>query len=821
MLSRRQTEIVNLIAAGRSNREISERLWLSERTVESHVAALFSKLNVGSRTELAMLVLRDGLIETTPKTNLSPAAERIVGREREMDEIASALLADRLVTVTGAGGVGKTRTAIAVAAAVSDRFRDGIWLAELAPVAEGHRVVVSIAQAIGAEQLPENRPLESLVSRLKRRRLLIVLDNCEHLVAPAAVVVDALLRGCPDVRILATSREALKVAGERIYRLPPLDVPTPEALRGLGAVEAGSYAAIALFVERAGQANRYFQLADGNAQVVAAICRRLDGIPLAIELAAARTSAFPLATLLGLLDRRFSILTSGQRTAFARQQTMRALFDWSYDLLLPAEQRLFDRLSVFAGAWTLESAEAVCAGDAIERGALFELLASLVDKSLVTANVEGAEPRYFLSESAREYARENLAQRGEREIVAGRHALGYLALAEQLESAWETTPERAWLARARPELDNWRAALTWALALRADVVAGQRLAGALRLLFGRVAPAEGRRWVRLSLELVDERTPLPVRAKLDFAEAGLASALAQHREAFAAAERALASYRALGDAVKAGLAQVVAGASLTYLGDSAAGDALLHETLVLARELGNRRLLASVLSRVAYGAALRGDVAEARAHYAETIEVWKALDAEGQAAITATNFAEFEFQHGDARAALRLARDALGAHRALGQSHNVVEDLLSMAAFLIALAHYDEAQACAREAFDLVCELQFDLMFAVALQRLAAVALFRSSGDVADVSAVPARAARVLGFVEGLLSSTELRRHYIEQHEYDRMLAALRAALGAGEVATLMAAGALMNHAQAIGEAERLEGAMLLQGLPKRSSANG
>ncbi len=784
MLSRRQTEIVTLVAAGLSNREIAERLWLSERTVESHVASLFIKLDARSRTELATRVFRDGLAQV-PKTNLPLPTGRLIGREREIEQIRSALFDHPLVTLTGPGGVGKTRVAFGLAAQLSDRFRDGVWLTELAPVADGHRVVASIAQAVGIERLPENRPLEGLIARLRRRSLLLVIDNCEHLIAQTAVVADALLRGCPGVRLLATSREALKVAGERIYLVPPLDLP----------------AAAELFVERARQINWHFALTDADASFVAAISRRLDGIPLAIELAAARVNVLSLEALTGMLDRRFTILTHGRRTTLPHHQTMRALFDWSYKLLSPPEQRLFDRLSVFAGGWTLQLADAVCAGDGVEESALFELMASLVDKSLVVAELEAAEPRYRLSESAREYAREKLAERGEHDVIANRHARGYRELAEQLEGEWETTAERAWLAKARPELENWRAALSWSLSQSHDVVTGQRLAGALRLLFGRVGPVEGRRWIHLSLDLIGEHTPLEVRAKLDYAEAGLASAFSQHRAARAAAERALVSYRALGEPVKAAFAQTVAAGSLTYLGDIAEGERLLHDALATARDFGNRRLLASVLSRLAYVAQLRGDIAEARTLYEELLHTWKALSAEGQAAIAATNFAEFEFQVGDTQAALRLARDALAAHRALGQTHNVVQDLLSIAAFLVTLASYEEAQSHTREAFDLVCELQYNLMFAVALQRVAAVALSGQPRDVSTGNSTAVCAAKLLAFVDALLESLELRRHYIEQQEYDWMLVVLRAQLGSDELARLTTIGVAMTEDEAIAEA--------------------
>lgn len=467
MLSRRQTEIVHLVAAGLSNREIAKRLWLSERTVESHVATLFVKLDAGSRTELATRFFRDGLAQV-PKTNLPLPTGGLIGRAREVEQIQSALLDDSLVTLTGPGGVGKTRVALAVAAQLSDRFRDGVWLAELAPVADGHRVVTSIAQAVGVERLDENRPLEGLIARLRRRSLLLVLDNCEHLISQTAIVANALLKGCPGVRILATSREALKVEGERIYLVPPLDLP----------------AATELFVERSRQSDRRFALTDANASFVAAISRRLDGIPLAIELAAARVNVLSLEALTAMLDQRFTILSHGRRTTLPHHQTMQALFDWSYNLLSPPEQRLFDRLSVFAGGWTLQVANVVCAGDGVEKSALFELLASLVDKSLVVAELETAEPRYRLSDSAREYAREKLAARGEHEVIADRHARGYLELAEQLEGEWESTAERAWLAKARPEIGKLaRGAFVVSRAIprrRYGATAGGRIATAVR-----------------------------------------------------------------------------------------------------------------------------------------------------------------------------------------------------------------------------------------------------------------------------------------------------------------------------------------------------
>ena len=411
--------------------------------------------------------------------------------------------------------------------------------------------------------------------------------------------------------------------------------------------DADGYGAIALFVERARHADRRFELSDANAPHVAEICRRVDGIPLAIELDAARTRTLQLSTLVGMLERPLTILTGGARTRSPRQQTMRALFNWSYELLAPSEQCVFDRLSVFAGGWTLESAAAVCAGDGVEESAVFELVASLADKSLVIPDFEAAGPRYALSQPAREYAREKLAARDEQEAVARGHALSYLELAERHERDWDTMPESAWLGRARPDLENWRAALRWTLERQNDALAGQRLAGALRLLFGRVALAEGRHWVRTALELAGEGTPTGVVAKLDYAEAMFAIVLGQHRQALAAAERALAAYRKLGERVPAAHAQSIVGMSQWYLGEGyedessrSAGETQLREALAAARELGNLRLIAMTLSRTGFVSRARGDMAEARTLFAEEHRLWKTLAAEGGAANAASNFAE-------------------------------------------------------------------------------------------------------------------------------------------------------------------------------------
>jgi predicted ATPase len=282
-------------------------------------------------------------------TNLPLARNILIGRETEIAEIVRILRESRLVTVTGTGGVGKTRVAAAVGEALLDDMKAGVWLVELAPLTHGSFVESAIARVLSVQESPDRPLLESLLAYLKQRALLLILDSCEHVIAEAAALADMLLRGCPQLRILGTSREHLRIAGEQTYRLPSLSVPTADEAVGLSAASAATYASITLFAQRAQAIDRAFALSDENTSIVAEICRRLDGIPLAIELAAARINILPVRELATKLDQRFRILTGGDRTALPRQQTMRALIDWSYDLLPATERRLFERLSVFAG----------------------------------------------------------------------------------------------------------------------------------------------------------------------------------------------------------------------------------------------------------------------------------------------------------------------------------------------------------------------------------------------------------------------------------------------------------------------------------------
>ncbi|MGB6518855.1 MAG: adenylate/guanylate cyclase domain-containing protein, partial [Candidatus Cybelea sp.] len=391
--------------------------------------------------------------------NLPAQLTSLVGREDDVAEITALVHEHRLVTLTGAGGVGKTRASLQIAANLIEGFSDGVWLIELAPLTSGDYIPSAVAQALEVRLATEGGPVESLVRALKGKQALLVFDNCEHLVDAAARVISAILRGCSRVKVLASSRQVLGIDGEATYRMPSLAV----------------LAARSLFAQRARAVDNRFVLTDANAPVVSEICRRLDGIPLAIELAAARVKVLSPKQLRDHLDERFQVLTGGDRSALPRHQTMRALIDWSYELLEERERVLFWRLGIFINGFTLEGAGAVGSGDDLDELDVFDVLASLVDKSLVFAEPQGDATRYRLLESTRAYALEKLGDAGERDSIAGRHLRYLCDRFVELREQFQRTARGVDLdAVLQTELEDVRAALDGALS-RSEVTEGAEL----------------------------------------------------------------------------------------------------------------------------------------------------------------------------------------------------------------------------------------------------------------------------------------------------------------------------------------------------------
>ena len=698
-----------------------------------------------------------GSVSRAPRHNLPAAVSSFVGRDAELAEVEEFLKASRLVTLCGAGGIGKTTLALRIAMGRLNDYPNGAWLVDLAQIEDATLVAKSFAAVFDLRE-SANRPiLDTLLAYLKSKHLLIVLDSCEHVVAEAARVTETILRGCASVTVLATTRETLGVRGEQIYRVPSLSESD----------------AIALFVDRAKAADSRFGLSGENAPVVAEICRRLDGIALAIELAAARVKMLAVNALADGLNARFDIVTGGSRTALPRQKTLRAMIDWSYDLLGEQERALFRRLAIFAGSFTLYAATEVCASDGVLEAGVLDLLGSLVDKSMVQADFVRDEVRYHLLDSMRAYGHEKLVAQSEFEATALAHASAFLKVAETLESAGETTPDKAWKLKAEPELENWRAALRWAFGSTGDAALGQRLAAALRPVWFTMAPSEGREWIRMGLESVDDSTPTRMLARLEVSDAHLAMLAQQYESAMHAAERALELFAQEDDAQGIALANMFVGAARGMGGELETGAAYLERALDAFRQLGARRAIGGTLVYLGIVKLSSGDVSAPRALFGEALELLESIGAARPAAHVALSLAELEYRAGDAVAAARLGTQALTAERALNDLDAVTFDLCNLSAYLVALGRWEEARTHAREALSLALDRQIASATIWALQHLAAISALRPSRRVAAASEGRSRAAQLIGFVDSRLTDFKMRRDFTEQTEYERILAAL------------------------------------------------
>jgi len=490
-----------------------------------------------------------------PPNNLPLERTSFVGRERELADVKRLLSERRLLTLCGPGGAGKTRLALAVSRDIAEEFRDGVWWVELAPVADPELVPWTVAQAVGAREALDPSPTEAIVGHLKDRKALLILDNCEHLVEACADLADALLGACPDLTLLATSREPLRVQGETNFMVPSLSVPDPG--RALSTEELAGYEAVRLFVERAGAVDSGFELTERNAPGVTRLCNKLDGIPLALELAAARIRVLTAEQILEKLEDPLGLLTTGSRTAAARHRTLRATLQWSYDLLSDAERTLFRRLSVFVGGFTLEAAEEVCGGEGIEEYEVLDLLGRLVDKSLVVAEAgdEGAL-RYGMLEPVRKYALERLGQDGEAEETRLRHAAHYLVLAETAEPELLGPDQGLWLRRLRSEFANLREAHAWSLEPGEGEGRARlrlRLAAALWRFWAAQRFEEGKAWLQTALERDPGGFPA-LRAKALGALGFILLFQQDYERAIAALEEAMALYEELGDSSGAAFA---------------------------------------------------------------------------------------------------------------------------------------------------------------------------------------------------------------------------------------------------------------------------
>jgi predicted ATPase/DNA-binding CsgD family transcriptional regulator len=775
-LSARQTEIATLVAAGKSSREIAEALFLSPRTVDTHVAAIFQKLGINSRVELTAALFSSAKEESEASENLPRKLTSFVGRQDEIAAVSALLKKRRLVTLVGIGGVGKTRLALQVAAKEVGHVRDGVWFVDLAPLGDAGYITTAVAQALGFPLSADSDPLPSLLRQLKTKHALLIFDNCEHVIEPVADVIAAIVRDCPHVTILASSRQSLHIAGETTFAIP--------ALTGAPALE--------LFLERARAVDDRFEMTPENARAIEEICRRLDGIPLAIELAAARIRILRPQQLLDRLSDRFRLLANGSRDAMPRHQTLRALIDWSHDLLREDERFLFRRASVFVGGFTIEGVSALVATTQDRSIDAFDTLASLIDKSLVLAEPGSDATRYRLSESARAYASEKLVEADEDQWAARQH-LRYLRdefadLRRSFEQTGGTVPINrafnAYIVDVRQALD---AALE-----RDDVVVGAELLAAVGSLWVPLGLGrEGRTRAEKYLSVLTHDQPLLV-ARLSIHLSLMLLRGGRKLRAIDAAQKAVAAARKAGDTTTlADALRVLAtsGLSLTRLEEAAAA---LREADALDTPAPAVRL---ALLRARAWLTMYSDPSAASPMYEQLLEQYRLANDPTGYLVTASNYAVNESIRGFPDRAIAITQQILSARRAAADKWSLALSLSNFAGYLCATGDLPGAEAAARESIDLLSAIEPDSPnLAMAVEVLALVWALRGDYEFATV---------LEAFANATFERHGFRREFNTVMTYDRLMELLSSALSSERIAALTREGAALTPEAATALLER------------------
>jgi predicted ATPase/DNA-binding SARP family transcriptional activator len=683
-------------------------------------------------------------VEVQPATsqarhNLPLSLATFLGREREHESLRALLAERRLVTLIGTGGVGKTRLSVEVARSVLDRFADGVWLVELASITDPGLIASTVASSLGLHSTSE----AALLMMLQNKQLLLVLDNCEHLIGDAARIVERFASACPQVRILATSREPLRAAGERTERVTSLALPEIDE-NDMPSFSSLQYSpAVRLFLDRAADISPAFGMrapSDDDRRALAAISRRLDGIPLAIELAAARTSSLSIGELARRLDDRFNVLTAGKRTALPRQQTLRATLDWSYELLTPAEQCLLARLAIFMAGATLEAVGTICVDERVPAARVVDLVASLVDKSLVVLDGGTAPARYHLLETTRAYALERLIQNGEHDRVARRHAEYYLTFAEANDNTWGATATYVARERFAIERENCRAALTWSIVAANDPALGAALIVALRWAFNAYALNEELvRWCDLALIALGPRPQSAHEAGLQLSLAGSMGGMpylplfhyyrgARAGRFLAAAERAAQLLRPGRDDARRAFVLSLVAMHLLLMDEERALSAA-EEALAVGRVSGNPIAIAMALYASSF-AIDRQATPRRIALLTEALEYSRTAANLYYPAAILFALGEVAFESGDIPLALSYARESEAVEIGLAPLNRALAHN-SCAAYSLALERSDDARTSARYALAIARRIGEPMIAASAFQHVAGVAAARGDAESA------------------------------------------------------------------------------------------
>lgn len=760
---------------------------------EAETRALFDRLRAEGRQRAAAApperqAAAPPQAAASPFCHLPRPLSDFIGREREVEETKRCLAQARLVTLTGFGGVGKTRLALRAASEVVDEFPDGVFFTDLAPLSDPVLVPKAVAHALKAPEKGGRDLTETLSEHLQTRRLLLILDNCEHVLQASAQLADTLLRNCPDLRILATSRQHLGITGETERRVPPLALPDLERLpcgeKDVAFLLMDSEA-VRLFVERARRVRPNLRLDEATLRTIAQVCVCLDGIPLAIELAAARMSVLSPDHLAARLSDRFHLLTGGSRTALPRQRTLRATIDWSYDLLSDEEKTLFRRLSVFAGGWTLPAAESVCAGDGLEDWEVLDGLAGLAERSLVVAEPDGGGFRYRLLETIRQYAAQKLAQTDEEARLRKRHHNYFLALAEEAVPHLAGAQQATWLERLEKERGNLSEVLR-----RCDAESKLRLAAALwRYWFIRSDFSEGRYWLEEALDQNTAATTTRARGTALYGAGNLAGQQGDFTTATRFLHEAVTVLEKAGDRHGMALALNSLGAMAREQGNFAAAGHLLEQSLSHLRALNEPRGLAHALGNLGSVALAQGELERAQPLFAESLRLLQAQGAEQAAALCLNNLAVMALgQHRYTEARL-YHQQGLEIHRRLGDRQGIALVLSNLAGVESLSGHYAQAHEQFREGLALWKELGNKGGIAYTLSGMAQLAV--AQGKMS-------RAARLLGASEALRAAIHFPIPPVQQEAHDRNVERLMASLGPELFAAAVAEGRALSLEQAV-----------------------
>ena len=718
------------------------------------------------------------------RSNLPEPLTSFIGRERELVEIKRLLPSSRLLTLVGVGGIGKTRLALQVAAEVMDAYRDGVWLVDFGSISDPLLVPTSVAQVLGVREKTGTPLTAMLCAHLKARQLLLVLDNCEHLLHACAELAGAVLRGAAAPVIIATSREPLHVEGEQTYPLQTLSLADPSS----GAEAIARSEAVQLFVDRARRQLPDFELTTARATAVAELCVHLDGIPLALELAAARVRSLSVEQINERLHDRFKLLTSQTRTALPHQQTLRSTLDWSFDLLTQQERTVLRRLAVFAGGFTLEAASAVASDAAIDEFAVIDLLSQLVARSLVVADTSEVNTRYRLLETTRAYALEKLVEAEEIDILQRRRLQYFRNLFECAPDDWQRLPDSDWCARYQPELDNVRAALDWAFDTGGDPAIGIELSGgAGELWYVLSLRHEGQQRLEAAIARVGPQTSESDQARL-WRWLGEMWTMEKPAQAVEAYERAIELHRRTGGGSAPGILLVWLGEELARMGRVEQAASVLAEAFPAVERAGAPKTSAHYFLVSGVVKTMTGDLAAARVDYERGVSLARSSGAERLMLGGLIFLADLAWETGDLDVALAGFREAaaLIRKRTMTPKGMLGLCLTNLAGIHTERGELDEALAAARDGLPLRKEAGFAWGAFDHLALRAALAGKRAS------------AARLAGYADAAYAAKATPRQANETRARDRLQTLLRETFARDELERLLAEGATMSEEEAV-----------------------